>query len=249
MKINMKDGCCSFGSTRTSLRFLMTAFKGLSSSGVFRLPGAGATIEVSRIAMALIIRPRGNAIWDGVGESGRVWAAADRVCLFPDVVAVRVSTLSGGDRISSHVSVNKDLSDLQRLNERETQRLCILVYRGSICIYYRRHQSSSSESSSPSNSIANKSLLHFISSLSTSIAFTGVSSRGRRTLRGLRALSGVKGILGVFGRRARSGDAKETDFIRFDSPDRRLGLECTFSLSSYEFSLSSSEVCGSSKDE
>jgi hypothetical protein len=88
-KINTKDTGCSFGNTRTSLRFLMTAFKGLSSSGVFRLPGVGATIEVSRIVMALIMRPCGNAIWDGVGGSGRVWAAADRVCHFPDVVVVR----------------------------------------------------------------------------------------------------------------------------------------------------------------
>ena len=53
------------------------------------MPGVGATIEVSRIVMALIIRPCGNAIWDGVGGSGRVWAAGDRVCLSPDVVAVK----------------------------------------------------------------------------------------------------------------------------------------------------------------
>ena len=61
-KMNTKDMDGGFGNTLTSFRFLMTAFKGLSSSGVFRLPGVGATIGVSRIVMAVIIRPRGNAI-------------------------------------------------------------------------------------------------------------------------------------------------------------------------------------------
>lgn len=89
MKINTKDEYCGFEHTLTSLRFFMTAVKGLPSSGVFRLPGVGATIEVSRIVMALIIRPWVNAIWGGVGGSGRVWAAGDRVCPFPGVVAVK----------------------------------------------------------------------------------------------------------------------------------------------------------------
>ena len=106
-KMNTGDGNCGFGNTRTSLRFLMTAFKGLSSSGVFRLPGVGATIEVSRMVMALIMRPCGNAIWNGVGGSGRVCAAADRVCPLPGCGGREVSTLSGGVRIPSHVSVNK----------------------------------------------------------------------------------------------------------------------------------------------
>ena len=89
MKINTKDKDWDFKHTPTSLRLFITAFKGLSSSGVFRFPGVGATIEVWRIAMALIIRPCGNAIWGRVGGSGRVSAAGDRVCLFPDVVAAR----------------------------------------------------------------------------------------------------------------------------------------------------------------
>jgi len=76
----------------------MTAFKGLSSSGVFRLPVVGATIEVSRIVMALIMRPRWNAIWDGVGGSGRVWGSR-RPCLpLPGCSGSEVSTLSSGDR-------------------------------------------------------------------------------------------------------------------------------------------------------
>lgn len=71
-EINTKDADCGFEHTLTSLRFFMTAFKGLSSSGVFRLPGVGATIGVSRIVMALIIRPCANAIRGRVGGSGRV---------------------------------------------------------------------------------------------------------------------------------------------------------------------------------
>ena len=110
-------------------------------------------------------------------------------------------------------------------------------------------QRSSSESSPPSNSIANNSLLLFISSLSTFGAFPGVSSYGRRILRGLRALSGVKGILEVFGRRGWSGDANETLCNRSDSSVRHLVLGYIFSLSSCEFSLSSSESCESFEEE
>ena len=105
-EINMKDRDCCFGNTRTSLRFLMTAFKGLSSSGVFRLPGVGATIEVSTIVMALIIRPCGNAIWTESEEADA--SGSRRPCLpLPGYGGREVSTLSGGDRISGHVSVNK----------------------------------------------------------------------------------------------------------------------------------------------
>ena len=45
---------------------------------------------------------------NGGGGGGRVWAAGDRVCLFPDVSEREVSTLSGGDRISGHVSINRN---------------------------------------------------------------------------------------------------------------------------------------------
>ena len=71
-EVNTRDADYGFDYTLTSLRFFITAFKGLSSSGDFRLPGVGATIEVSKIVMALIIRPCSNAIRGGVGGSGRV---------------------------------------------------------------------------------------------------------------------------------------------------------------------------------
>ena len=67
----------------------MTAFKGLSSFGDFRLPGVGATIEVSRIVMALIIRPCENAIRGGSEEADASEQPATRVYHFPDVVMVR----------------------------------------------------------------------------------------------------------------------------------------------------------------
>ena len=48
--------------------------------------------------MALIIRPGGNAIWDGVRRSGRVWGSR-RPCLpLPGCGGREVSTFSGGDR-------------------------------------------------------------------------------------------------------------------------------------------------------
>ena len=57
------------------------------------------------------------SLWErdlnGVGGGGRVWAAGDRVCLFPDVSEREVSTFSGGDRISGHVLVNKDSARTQ----------------------------------------------------------------------------------------------------------------------------------------
>jgi len=89
IKINMKDGNCGFGKDAHLSSFLDDRVQRVVIVGGFpfaRSRGYHRSLEDSDGLDHASSRERDLG---GVGGSGRVWAAGDRVCLFPDVVTAR----------------------------------------------------------------------------------------------------------------------------------------------------------------